>query len=81
MAAIAPASQAIGTAFATLLLIALLIGVQSLCLYSAAVRLPVLPKLGVVGNSAIMNVKPVFALVLAWLMLGQVGARWSWWGR
>ena len=26
----------------------------------------VLPKLGVVGNSAIMNVEPVFALVLAW---------------
>jgi drug/metabolite transporter (DMT)-like permease len=32
----------------------------------------VLPKLGVVGNSAIMNVEPVFALVLAWLVLGQV---------
>ena len=31
----------------------------------------VLPKLGVVGNSAIMNVEPVFALVLAWLILGQ----------
>ena len=30
-----------------------------------------LPKLGVVGNSAIMNVEPVFALVLAWLVLGQ----------
>ncbi len=24
-----------------------------------------------VGNSAIMNVEPVFALVLAWLILGQ----------
>ncbi len=32
----------------------------------------VLPRLGVVGNSAIMNVEPVFALVLAWLILGQV---------
>ena len=32
----------------------------------------VLPKLGVVGNSAIMNVEPVFALMLAWLILGQV---------
>ena len=32
----------------------------------------VLPRLGVVGNSAIMNVEPVFALVLAWLVLGQV---------
>ena len=31
----------------------------------------VLPKLGVAGNSAIMNVEPVFALVLAWLILGQ----------
>ena len=31
----------------------------------------VLPRLGVVGNSAIMNVEPVFALVLAWLILGQ----------
>ncbi len=30
-----------------------------------------LPRLGVVGNSAIMNVEPVFALGLAWLMLGQ----------
>jgi drug/metabolite transporter (DMT)-like permease len=30
-----------------------------------------LPRLGVVGNSAIMNVEPVFALVLAWLILGQ----------
>ena len=28
-------------------------------------------KLGVAGNSAIMNVEPVFALVLAWLILGQ----------
>jgi drug/metabolite transporter (DMT)-like permease len=25
----------------------------------------------VAGNSAIMNVEPVFALVLAWLILGQ----------
>ena len=31
----------------------------------------VLPRLGVVGNSAIMNVEPVFALVLAWVVLGQ----------
>ena len=31
----------------------------------------VLPKLGVVGNSAIMNVEPVFALLLAWALLGQ----------
>ena len=31
----------------------------------------VLPKLGVVGNSPIMNVEPVFALLLAWGFLGQ----------
>jgi drug/metabolite transporter (DMT)-like permease len=31
----------------------------------------ILPRLGVVANSAIMNVEPVFALVLAWLILGQ----------
>jgi drug/metabolite transporter (DMT)-like permease len=31
----------------------------------------VLPRLGVVGNSAIMNVEPIFALVIAWAVLGQ----------
>ncbi len=31
----------------------------------------VLPRLGVVGNSAIMNIEPIFALVLAWGLLGQ----------
>lgn len=31
----------------------------------------VLPRLGVAGNSAIMNVEPVFALVLAWAVLDQ----------
>ena len=31
----------------------------------------VLPRLGVVGSSAVMNVEPVFALVLAWLILDQ----------
>ena len=31
----------------------------------------VLPRLGVVGNSAIMNIEPIFALVLAWALLGQ----------
>ena len=43
------------------------------CLYGTAftVMFIVLPKLGVVGNSAIMNVEPVFALVLAWAVLGQ----------
>ena len=43
-------------------------------LYGTAftIMFTVLPKLGVVGNSAIMNVEPVFALMLAWLILGQV---------
>ena len=30
-----------------------------------------LPRLGVEGNSAIMSVEPIFALVLAWAVLGQ----------
>ena len=34
----------------------------------------VLPRLGVVGNSPIMNVEPVFAMALAWLVLGQAVA-------
>jgi drug/metabolite transporter (DMT)-like permease len=42
-------------------------------LYGTAftIMFTVLPRLGVVGNSAIMNVEPVFALVLAWATLGQ----------
>jgi drug/metabolite transporter (DMT)-like permease len=46
----------------------------ALCfLYGTAftIMFTVLPRLGVVGNSAIMNVEPVFALVLAWALLGQ----------
>jgi drug/metabolite transporter (DMT)-like permease len=45
-------------------------------LYGTAftIMFTVLPRLGVVGNSAIMNVEPVFALVLAWLVLGQAVA-------
>jgi len=31
----------------------------------------VLPRLGMVGNSALMSIEPVFALVLAWLLLDQ----------
>ncbi len=31
----------------------------------------VLPRMGVVGSSPIMNVEPVFALILAWALLGQ----------
>ncbi len=42
-------------------------------LYGTAftIMITVLPRLGVVGNSAIMNVEPIVALVLAWLLLGQ----------
>ena len=42
-------------------------------LYGTAftIMFTVLPRLGVVGNSPIMNVEPVFALVLAWAILGQ----------
>jgi len=42
-------------------------------LYGTAftIMFTVLPRLGVVGNSAIMNVEPIFALVLAWALLGQ----------
>ena len=42
-------------------------------LYGTAftIMFTVLPRLGVVGNSAIMNVEPVFALALAWAVLGQ----------
>ena len=44
------------------------------CLYGTGftIMFTVLPRLGVVGNSAIMNVQPVFALALVWLVLGQV---------
>ncbi|MDQ6628235.1 MAG: DMT family transporter [Pseudomonadota bacterium] len=43
------------------------------CLYGTAftIMFTVLPRLGVVGNSAIMNIEPIFALVLAWAILGQ----------
>jgi drug/metabolite transporter (DMT)-like permease len=42
-------------------------------LYGTAftIMFTVLPRLGVVGNSAIMNVEPIFALGLAWALLGQ----------
>ena len=46
-------------------------------LYGTAftIMFTVLPRLGVVGNSAIMNVEPIFALGLAWAILGQsIGA-------
>ena len=42
-------------------------------LYGTAftIMFTVLPKLGVAGSSPIMNVEPVIALALAWLLLGQ----------
>jgi drug/metabolite transporter (DMT)-like permease len=42
-------------------------------LYGTGITLvfTVLPRLGVVANAAIMNVEPIFALVLAWAILGQ----------
>jgi hypothetical protein len=46
-------------------------------LYGTAftIMFTVLPRLGVVGNSAIMNVEPVFALVLAWAGAGPAPSR------
>jgi drug/metabolite transporter (DMT)-like permease len=42
-------------------------------LYGTAftIMFTVLPRLGVVANSAIMNVEPIFSLALAWAILGQ----------
>jgi drug/metabolite transporter (DMT)-like permease len=42
-------------------------------LYGTAftIMFTLLPKLGVGNNAAIMNVEPVFALIMAWLLLGQ----------
>lgn len=42
-------------------------------LYGTGITLlfTVLPRLGVVGNSAVLNMEPVFALAMAWLVLGQ----------
>ena len=44
-----------------------------IALYGSGITMmfTVLPKLGVVGNSAIMNMEPIFALILAWVILGQ----------
>lgn len=49
-------------------------GLVWLCvLYGTGITLllTVLPRWGVVGNSPILNIEPVVALVLAWLLLGQ----------
>lgn len=45
-------------------------------LYGTGITLlfTVLPRLGVVGHSPVLNVEPVFALVLGWLILGQAVA-------
>jgi drug/metabolite transporter (DMT)-like permease len=42
-------------------------------LYGTAITIlfTVLPRLGVVGNSPILNVEPVWALAMAWAILGQ----------
>ena len=48
-----------------------LVGLTVLYGTGFTIMFTVLPRLGVVGNSAIMNVEPVFALVLAWALLGQ----------
>lgn len=39
-----------------------------------------LPRLGVVGSSPILNVEPVAALVMAWALLGQAIAPVQWLG-
>ena len=48
-----------------------LVGLTLLYGTGFTIMFTVLPKLGVVGNSAIMNVEPIFALVLAWAVLGH----------
>lgn len=48
-----------------------LVGLTLLYGTGITILFTVLPRLGVVGNSAIMNVEPIFALVLAWAVLGQ----------
>ena len=48
-----------------------LIGLTVLYGTAFTIMFTVLPRLGVVGNSAIMNVEPIFALGLAWALLGQ----------
>lgn len=48
-----------------------LIGLTALYGTGITIMFTVLPRLGVVGNSAIMNVEPIFALALAWAVLGQ----------
>lgn len=51
-------------------------------LYGTAftVMFTLLPKLGVVGNSPILNVEPVAALLMAWALLGQAISATQWLG-
>ena len=48
-----------------------LLGLTALYGTAFTLMFTLLPRLGVVGNSAIMNVEPIFALLLAWAILGQ----------
>ena len=48
-----------------------LLGLTALYGTAFTIMFTVLPRLGVVGNSAIMNIEPIFALMLAWAILGQ----------
>ena len=53
----------------------------SLCYGTAfTVVFTLLPKLGVVGNSPILNVEPVAALLMAWALLGQAISATQWLG-
>jgi drug/metabolite transporter (DMT)-like permease len=51
-------------------------------LYGTAITIlfTLLPKLGVVGNSPVLNVEPVAAMLMAWLILGQAVAAVQWVG-
>ncbi len=58
-------------------------GLASLTLFygtAFTVLFTLLPKLGVVGSSPILNVEPVAALVMAWALLGQAIAPVQWLG-
>ena len=49
-------------------------GLVGLCVcYSSGITMmfTVLPRLGVVGNSAILNLEPIFVLIMAWIILSQ----------
>ena len=51
-----------------------LLGLTALYGTAFTIMFTVLPRLGVVGGSPIMNVEPIFALMLAWAVLGQAVA-------